>query len=80
MFFQKNDQTLYISVEELLSAAWFCYNGTTDDEEPLLQRLPAAQAEGFSPVSIEERLDLNGIAVWDMTEKSLKRKASEKML
>ncbi len=63
MFFQKNDQTLYISVEELLSAAWFCYNGTTDDEEPLLQRLPAAHAEGFSPVSIEERLDLNGIAV-----------------
>ncbi len=64
MFFQKNDQTLYISVEELLSAAWFCYNGITDDEEPVLQKLPAAaEARGFSLVALEERFEINGIAV-----------------
>ncbi|MBQ8907464.1 MAG: ATP-dependent DNA helicase [Clostridia bacterium] len=62
MFFEKKEQSLYISVEELLAAAWFCYNDTTDDEEPLVRCLPAAKEGGFSPVALEERFSAGEVA------------------
>ncbi|MBP3437677.1 MAG: ATP-dependent DNA helicase [Clostridia bacterium] len=41
MFFEKKEKTLYLTAEELLQAAWFCYTDTTSEEEPTVQNLPA---------------------------------------